>query len=478
MLWDIPSQHTAAQDLSSKQEFHGPARLRNALVNDYFGAAGSTLNQLGVENVWQITSQLGLQSPEAPKSQDYSAHNLFRPFNLLEISHALSVFSNKGFLSGQIIDNIDRSTNGKTTNYSSQLPPQPSMLLGVTSIDGAMILDWNQPQSKSIVTPQLAYLMTDILSDQTARWPSLGHPNALEIDRPAAGKYSKTSDGYNNWVFGYTNDIFVGVWLGQSNPAQELAQDDSIRLREASTGLWHAVAQYSSQNQPYEDFSIPSGISFVEVCDPSGLLPTAACPNVVEEVFLEGSEPVTIDTLYRLAAINRNTGRLATVFTPPDQVEQRTYLVVPEGAEQWMELNNIENQPENYDPLPNNTVQSNDAIILSPGSFQSLSGNVPIFGTAAGSDFSFYRIQYGAGLNPSSWILLGGDNPSPVVNGKLIDWDTSNLDGLYAVQLLVVQKDRKLERSTIIVTIDNQAPSVEILNPNNDEIISLTSAAK
>ena len=56
----------------------------------------------------------------------------------------------------------------------------------------------------------------------------------------------------------------------------------------------------------------------MDVCDPSGLLPTKDCPSIVSEVFLNGDEPFQLDNLYQSIAVNRETGYLATVFTPPN----------------------------------------------------------------------------------------------------------------------------------------------------------------
>ena len=87
--------------------------------------------------------------------------------------------------------------------------------------------------------------------------------------------------------------------------------------------------QYAVRNLPSLSWDMPSGIVSVPVCDPSGLLPTPACPNVVNEIFLEGRQPVQTDTLYQIFQVNAETGLLATVFTPPELVEKRTYMVVP-----------------------------------------------------------------------------------------------------------------------------------------------------
>ncbi|MEJ2757696.1 MAG: Ig-like domain-containing protein [Anaerolineales bacterium] len=50
-------------------------------------------------------------------------------------------------------------------------------------------------------------------------------------------------------------------------------------------------------------------------------------------------------------------------------------------------------------------------------------------------------------------------------DGVLGSWDTSDLDGLYAIRLQVVGEDQSVETVAIQVTVDNQTPQVQILSP-------------
>ena len=229
--------------------------------------------------------------------------------------------------------------------------------------------------------------------------------------------------------------------------------------------------QYSSRYLPFQNFDMPSGLTIQQVCDPSGLLPTAACPNVVDEVFLAGNEPVQLDTLYRLVSINRETGRLATIFSPPDLVEPRAYISVPPEATLWAERAGLETPPDMYDILPVQLPAWKTTQISAPAMFARVRGKVTISGTASGANLTFYRIQVGQGPDPTLWYQVGEDAQQPIAEGKLATWDTTQLDGLYAVQLLVVRQDQSAERSTILVTVDNQSPKVEILNPMADEAL-------
>lgn len=235
--------------------------------------------------------------------------------------------------------------------------------------------------------------------------------------------------------------------------------------------LWHAILKYATRDLPSKDWEVPPGISTLTVCDPSGLLPTEVCPSVVSDVFLSGHEPTQPDTLYRAYQTNRETGRLATVFTPPELIEERVYMIVPPEASDWARQAGVETPPDSFDlidtPNPSPQVQ-----ITSPEMFANLKGKVTIRGSATGDDFLSYRLLVGKGLNPQNWLAITDENNSPVENGILGTWDTANLDGLYAIQLIVIRAGEQVETTTIQVSVDNQAPQVTITYPPEGETIS------
>jgi hypothetical protein len=209
--------------------------------------------------------------------------------------------------------------------------------------------------------------------------------------------------------------------------------------------------QLASQNPSRDGWVIPADVSVINVCDPSGMLPTADCPNLVSEVFLNGNEPIQPDTMYRKYSVNRETGLLATVFTLPQLIEERVYLVVPSDARSWAEGAGLDIPPSNYDVIQSPRFDET-VNIISPALFSEVSGEVEIRGTAAGADFVSYRLLIGQGLNPREWIQIADGN-EPVTNGLLADWDTSGLNGLYALQLQVVRADQRVDTAIIQVTV-------------------------
>ncbi|MGA2505019.1 MAG: transglycosylase domain-containing protein [Anaerolineales bacterium] len=437
LAWDIPGSVTLPG-----QVYHGPVRLRTALANDYLPPAQSVLAQMGAESVQNIAASFGLNFPPGLLADDFD-------LSPVALAGAYAVFADNGTQTGQ-------SAAGAAL--------QPAAVLHVSGVDHSIWADWMTAQSQPLLSPQLAYLMNHVLSDETARWPSLGHPNPLEIGRPAGAKLSHALDSSDAWTVGYTPQRVTVVHL--AGPASSAVPPL------LSADLWHALMQYAVRDLPSASWEAPPGIVTVSVCDPSGMLPTAACPNVVSEVFLDGRQPVQTDTLYQTFQVNTETGLLATVFTPPELVETRTYMVVPPQASQWAETAGIDTPPTSYDTLQTPPVLPN-VHITSPGMFSDSRGMLSILGSAAGADFVSYRLEYGQGLYPQDWMQIGTDSSKPVTEGALGEWDTSGLDGLYALRLMVVRSNQRVDQAVVQVTLDNTPPQIAISYPQAGQELSL-----
>lgn len=492
LVWDVPSGEESEPLQNFDGRFRGPLRLRMALANDYLVPALTALEQVGPENAWRITGQLGLQSlstvlspgggnlpgaaaPGGAASQALDGKAVL----LLEAAQAFGTIANQGTLVGYPASEGEAPTLAAT---------------GVQRVEddlGRTWLAWETPRSRPVVTPQLAYLLTHVLSDEAARWPSLGHPNPLEIGRPAAAKIGRTLAGRDAWTVGYTPQLVVGVWVGYAgltpdahpgaapakeepsaenptNPTPEPAVSPNV-----AAGLWHAILQHATRDLPSENWNIPPGINRLVVCDPSGMLPTGDCPAVVNEVFLAGSEPNQTDTLYRRVQINRENGRQATVFTPLHLVEERVYLSVPPEAVEWARLAGLPVPPDDYEVYDVEPHASREVQIQSPVMFATLGGEIQITGRAVGENLAYFRVQVGKGLNPQTWLQVGEDVTTALETGELAVWDTRGLDGLFTVQLMVVRQDQSVEMATIQVTVDNTAPEVAVLYPAEGQEVSL-----
>lgn len=423
LIWDIPGK-TSTQNFDG--EYHGPMRLRVALANDYPAPAAQVLAQMGARNVTKIAGSFGVSPDEQ--------------LTLLRAAGAYGVFAQNGVYFGQSLNEVF----------------MPVTVLRVEGGDGSVWLDWSTPQAKPVVTPGLAYLINHALSDETARVGALRDANVLDVGRPAAAKLGQTEDGLDTWAIGYSPSRVVAAWTGvrETSPLSSPLQGGPRGVGPRGVAvLWNALMQIASQNLPPEDWSLPPEVSVINVCDPSGMLPTPECPAIVNEVFLNGNEPIQPDNMYRRFSINRETNLLATVFTLPQLIEDRVYLVVPPEARSWAESAGLAIPPANYDVIQAPPFNA-DVHISSPELFAEVSGRVTITGTAAGTDFVSYRVLVGQGLNPQEWIQVA-EGTAPVAGGQLAEWDTSELSGLYAVQLQVIRSDQRVDTAIIQVTISN-----------------------
>ena len=422
LLWDLPSKSSDPSILLN--EHKGPMRLRTAMTSENIEITNQIFNQMGAGLVQQTMTPFGLDVPAA-SSKEFLDPDKY--ISIVQVAQTYGVFATLGTMYGQ--------------NTPDGL--KPSELLAVQDLNGQSLADWSASSSAQVLSPQLAYLLTDVLS-----------ANFSDLTYPAALKTARTQDGAENWAAGYTPRRVVVVWMGN-----EKAGTSSL-AQPATKGLWISIMQSATRNLPPDDWNQPPGMVHLKVCDPSGMLPTDACPNVVDEIFIEGYQPMQADTLYRKYAVNRETNLLATVYTPQQLIEKRVYMILPPEAEAWGQAMNLHVPPPQFAFTPPTQydniqppVSDPNANISSPAMFAELQGNVTITGTAAGLDFSYYRLQYGQGLNPDTWTQIGGDVSTLAGNGALAEWNTTGLKGLYSLQLLVVHKDHSLITATVQVSI-------------------------
>jgi hypothetical protein len=150
-----------------------------------------------------------------------------------------------------------------------------------------------------------------------------------------------------------------------------------------------------------------------------------------------------------------------------DKVEEYVYFLDPPEVGAWGLGEGRGKPPIEYDSLPASSIRNEEVGIQNPENFDYIKGLFWITGWLKAENFSFYRLQYGFGLNPTHWYQIGEDRYDFIAEGELALWDTSELDGLVALQLLVVDKDGITQIATHYVTIDNELPTVAVLHPKD-----------
>ncbi|MGC9358215.1 MAG: Ig-like domain-containing protein, partial [Anaerolineae bacterium] len=445
--------------------YHGAVSLRNALARSLNIPAVEAMSIAGVDNVLRTAHRMGINTLD--RGLNYYGLSLTLgggEVHLIDMAYAFSVFANNGVMYGEPVPQEEQRPGFRELN--------PVSILRVEDRNGNVLYQYDQPQTQRILDPRLAYLITNILSDRRARIPAFGTPNALELsnDRPAAAKTGTTNDFTDNWTIGYTPQYVTGVWMGNTDSQQKMINTPGSR---GASYIWHAVMEYAHQDDPIVSFPRPEGLIEVSVCVKSGLKPNGHCP-VTTELMIPGTEPTEIDNLFQVYLVNKETGKLATIYTPPELVEERVYEVYPSEAQQWLdslpEDQRPPTPPTEYDTVYGPNLTGAEVAIISPTAYSYVRGTIPIMGNARGGDFAFYRLVYGKGMNPTEWAQVGPDHNNQVDQNVLEFFDTTGLeDDLYTLQLQVVEHNQNVRQATIQLTVDNTPPDIDLTYPQEGQ---------
>jgi hypothetical protein len=180
---------------------------------------------------------------------------------------------------------------------------------------------------------------------------------------------------------------------------------------------------------------------------------------------VEGTEPAVYDDVYQEFKINRETGRLATIYTPPELIDSRVYRIFPDRAADWVREQGIEQPPTEFDTIPGPAAGGGPVAILDPAPFQFVRGQVSVTGNAGGDGFASYRLAYFPGLTPAAIQPIVEGITEPRENAELGVWDVGGLNGLYTLLLTVTREDGSFEEVSVPVTVDNKPPSARIRFP-------------
>lgn len=297
---------------------HGPVLAREALASSFNIPAVKALEHVGIERLVALLKNAGVETLAENSSIDLAITLGGGEVRLFDLVQAYSIFPNGGFR------------------------VQPVMILKVSDHQGNVLYQWQPaPLSTAVIDPRVAYLITDILSDNNARIPSFGANSAMQIGRPAAAKTGTTTDYRDNWVVGFTPNLVVGVWVGNADNTPMV----DVTGVSGAAPIWNAFMRSVLLGQPELRFKEPPGLVRQVVCATSGRLPTPDCPLTRSEVFIEGTVPTEPDNLYQRFVIDRETGLLADETTPPERRVSQVYLVLPQEARDWAVRNGIRQPP-------------------------------------------------------------------------------------------------------------------------------------
>ncbi len=259
--------------------FRGPIQVRYALANSVNVTAVKMLDLVGIQNMVNLANNLGVKS----LYYDPSKHGL-----------ALT-------LGGGEVTLLDL-TSGYASLAAEGVYKDSVAVLEVKDGSGKVLEHHQDSEGKRVVDPRYVYVISTILSDNNARAAAFGTGSQLYIpNNKVAVKTGTSNDLKDNWTVGYTDEIAIGVWVGNNDGKQM-----NNRLASGLTGaapIWHRAIVSFLTEHPHKEFKQPEGIKEVMVGTLSGMLPYEDKEEQRLEYFVEGTEPKTKSDMFQRVKI-------------------------------------------------------------------------------------------------------------------------------------------------------------------------------
>ncbi len=458
ILWDVSVTYDVGNGstytpVNFDRRFHGPTPLRFALQNSYNVAAVKAYAFSGNEKFLEIAQAMGLIFPESSQVGLASAlgANEVRLFDMMQ---AYGIFANAGQkVELYAIERITETVEGTDV----EVPRAP------------------HPEPVQAISPQIAYIMQNILSDDNARAEQFGTNSNLTLARLGiptqnriSAKTGTSNDSRDLWTMGFTRNVVVGVWLGTYDNSPTFG---TTGFNSASP-IWNAVLESALRGRTPPEFTNPGTITR-EICRTTGTLSYDACPQRTTDIFIQDKFPPPPDQGFvQNIAIDSWSGLRANEFCD-DYVVQDTFADINDpSAVDWLNTTTAGRSyaqtvglPIPLQAPPASACSQGQAlptvIVSAPNVNSNVQGQVPIRGQVQAQDFARYELAYASAVQPDTFFPITTSQTQVTTNGgDLGVWDTLQLvNGNYILRLTVLSNSGGRIVKDIPVLVDNPIPT-------------------
>lgn len=195
------------------------------------------------------------------------------------------------------------SAYGTIANGGVHVPPR--MILKIIGPDGKVVWQAPQPTTNQAISPQAAFLVSDIIAGNTDPKQNPIWSKVLRLTngkggayRPAAAKTGTASDARDLATYGFLPapadpsqpGLVVGIWMGNSDHSNPRAKNPAISLT-AAAPLWHAFMNDYTKNWPIAQFKPPKGVVQATIDAWTGGKPGPWTRATTTAWFIDGTQP-------------------------------------------------------------------------------------------------------------------------------------------------------------------------------------------
>ncbi len=280
------------------QKYYGITTLRRALELSYNVSAVKLLDMVGGDRVIDLARRCGIGSALPPYPSLALGVAEVAP---IKLAAAYATFANQGIY------------------------VEPYLIERVTTPDGRL-LEEHHPHSRKAMEPEIAYLMTHILEGVIDRGTGR---RASNLETALAGKTGTTDNFIDAWFVGYGSRHTALAWVGY-DINRSLGRH--MTGAEAALPIWISLIDDGLTNgwvPRTASFPRPPGVTLQSIELFTGLLPGPGAQQIIQEAFLEGTQPV-----------RHYESQWAQVLQMPWYQQRAFYLPkagesMPEDVEDW-----------------------------------------------------------------------------------------------------------------------------------------------
>ncbi len=238
------------------REFYGPVALRYALAKSINLVAIQVLMQVGAQKVVEVARRMGLRHEMQPVPALAIGACQVTP---MEMTSAYAIYPNRG----------TRVT--------------PFCIAAIHDRNGRLLWE-HTPESQEVLSPQVAFIMVDMLKDVVSRGTGARIPG-MGFTIPAGGKTGTTNDYSDAWFVGFTQHVACGVWVG----VDERRSLGRVTGSEGAIPIWVPAMKGLHRTRKLTQFDIPDSIVTLTICQESHKIANQYCTELRQECFIAGS---------------------------------------------------------------------------------------------------------------------------------------------------------------------------------------------
>ncbi|MEG1537482.1 MAG: penicillin-binding transpeptidase domain-containing protein, partial [Clostridiales bacterium] len=291
---------------NSDRAFQGRISMRRAIMGSRNVCAVRMLATIGADVGWSYGIKLGLPLVPQDANLSLTLGGLTYGVAPIEMAGAFAAFANEGiFIKPYCVSRIE-DARGK-------------------------VLYTAQPEHSEVFSADTAYIVTDMLMSAVSSgtgtnaklsgWQTAGKTGTNELPSKEDPDYRGLSGTKDAWFVGYTPVLVGAVWMGYDNKWDENHNIQYLKNIYGGTypaRLWKSVMSEALNSYEVTTFTKPSTVVGATIDTKSGMTPSELTPSqfIGSEIYSSSALPSGPSDIWEKVEICEDSGRLAGAYCP------------------------------------------------------------------------------------------------------------------------------------------------------------------